>query len=206
MDIIPSTYINSDHSALSLTVSTNSFKPILENKIATCKFDDLLLTDSKFVNILTNTIFNFAFIHHTNTSPSKEPDPLTIDLPYLTKSFNPDLHKNHTFNYCEALIHLSHAIFKQQITYSTEKFKKFNSSLIELKREHFRLSNLKRNKRDGIKLKMIDDKIKNILFEHRSEQVNRAKLVRDSLDRSGKYSIYKYMSDKNNSKKQIDRK
>ena len=49
MDIIPSAYINSDHSALSLTVSTNSVKPTLENNIDTCKFDDLL-TDAKFVN------------------------------------------------------------------------------------------------------------------------------------------------------------
>ena len=87
--------------------------------------------------------------------------------------------------------------------YSTDKFKKLNSSLIELKREHFRLSNLKHNKRDGIKLKMIDDKIKNILFERRSEQVNRAKLVRDSLDGSGNYSFYKYMSDKKNAKNKL---
>ena len=42
------------------------------------------------------------------------------------------------------------------------------------------LSNLKNNKQDGLKLKLINDKIKNIMVEHRTEKINRAKLIGDS--------------------------
>ena len=42
------------------------------------------------------------------------------------------------------------------------------------------------------------------MFERRTEKINRAKLIRDSLDGSGNYAFYKYMNDKKSSKRQID--
>ena len=66
------------------------------------------------------------------------------------------------------------------------------------------MSNIKTNKKDGLRLKQINDEIKTILDQRRAEKINRAKLIRDSLDGSANYSYYKFMNNKSSSIRQIN--
>ena len=114
----------SDNSSLHLTLTNNSSKSTLENKIVSCHFDDILLSDDKFVRILHHTINNFAITNAKNLSANNrnlQLEPTVYDPIALKASVNPDYDHNKDFDFCGALISLSEEIFRPQTEYSTSK-------------------------------------------------------------------------------------